>query len=261
MFVKFTKKDGSPVWINANFVVTVESVKGGGSIVVPVGDGLDYEVREGVDKVLASVESARGAVAVVPVTSTDALASAAEGVVPGGVVEGAKGTFDVVSDANGPAAEKPASEESAAEEPAAEQPSFESPAGGEDLSEEASAAGVAAAMAFSEMQQKAKEAESKPKRTRKAKPAAPGTPATEGERKTPARRRSVRKTPLELSDEQVERLRKMSPRSVRKLTNSLKEKQFAVEDAEKTIKALVEHGIITVDDQTQHVEWIAPENA
>ena len=52
------------------------------------------------------------------------------------------------------------------------------------------------------------------------------------------------------------RLRKMTPRSVKKLTNVLKEKQFDSPDAEKTIKALVEHGIISVDDKTQHVEWL-----
>ena len=67
MFVKLTKKDGSPVWLNANFIVTVESVRGGGSIVVPVGDGLDYEVSENVEKILPVIEKAQGAVAIVPV--------------------------------------------------------------------------------------------------------------------------------------------------------------------------------------------------
>ena len=244
MFVKFTKKDGSPIWLNANFIVTVEPVKGGGTIVVPVGDGLDYEVREGADKVLAAVEGAQGDVAVVPVPTTDALTAKPEDL-PDGAPDGAQGTFDVVSDG--------------ADDAPAEPPAFEAPSEGPALTDAEAAAGVAAVAAFNEIQEKAKEAEAKPaKRTRKAKtkPAAPGTPATEGERKAPARRRAVRKTPLELSDEQVVRLRKMAPRSVKKLTNVLKEKQFAAPDTEKTIKALVEHGIVSVDEQTQHVEWL-----
>ena len=247
MFVKFTRKDGSPIWLNASFVVTVEPVKGGGSIVVPVGDGLDYEVREGVEQVVAAVESAQGGVSVVPVPATDALTAKPEDL-PNGAPDGAQGTFEVVS--------------GGAEETSSESPAFEASSEGTALTEAEAAAGVAAVAAFNELQEKAKEA--KPaKRTRKAKtkPAAPGVPATEGERKAPARRRAARKTPLELSDEQVVRLRKMAPRSVKKLTNVLKEKQFDSPDAEKTIKALVEHGIISVDDKTQHVEWLVAAEA
>ena len=45
-FVRLTRLDGSPIWLNASFVVTVEPRKGGGSVVVPIGDGLDYDVKE-----------------------------------------------------------------------------------------------------------------------------------------------------------------------------------------------------------------------
>ena len=76
MFIRLTKKDGSPVWLNANFIVTVESVGGGGSIVVPVGDGLDYEVSESVETVLPMIEKAQGATVVVPVPTTDSLSAA-----------------------------------------------------------------------------------------------------------------------------------------------------------------------------------------
>ena len=33
MFIKLTRKDGSPIWLNASFVVTVEPLRGGGSVV------------------------------------------------------------------------------------------------------------------------------------------------------------------------------------------------------------------------------------
>ena len=241
MFIRLTKKDGSPVWLNANFIVTVESVGGGGSIVVPVGDGLDYEVSESVETVLPMIEKAQGATVVVPVPTTDSLSAAAEP-----VEESPAGS------------EKPAKPEEAAP---VQPPVFEAPADMPQVSEEAAAAGVAAVAAFNEDKAKeaaAAEGAAKPKRTRKTKvkPAAPGVPATAGERKA-VRRRSARKTPLELSDEQISRLRSMKPRSFNKLSNVLKSPQFGIAEPETTIKALVEHDIITVDEQTQHVEWLA----
>ena len=48
----------------------------------------------------------------------------------------------------------------------------------------------------------------------------------------------------------------MKPRSFNKLSNVLKSPQFAIAEPEKTIKALIEHDIITIDEQTRHVEWI-----
>ena len=58
MFIQLTRTDGVPVWLNACFVVTIEPARGGGSIVVPIGDGLDYEVRESPEKVLAMLDGA-----------------------------------------------------------------------------------------------------------------------------------------------------------------------------------------------------------
>ena len=55
MFVKLTKMDGSPLWVNANYVVTVEPSRTGGAVVVPLGDGLDYDVRETPEEVMALV--------------------------------------------------------------------------------------------------------------------------------------------------------------------------------------------------------------
>ena len=52
MFIKLTRTDGRPIWINPEFVVTVEDRKGGGAIVVPAGDGLDYDVKESSEAVM-----------------------------------------------------------------------------------------------------------------------------------------------------------------------------------------------------------------
>lgn len=239
MFVKLTRKDGTAIWVNTNFIVTVEPVKGGGSIVVPFGDGLDYEVRESVDKVLAAIDGTQVEEDVPEVSASDAPADTPDDV-PEAVDE---------------------EEEAKPEDSTAETPAFEPVATDASISEAEAAAGVAAVAALTESQEEPDPKATRRARKAKAKPAKPGTPATEGERKMPSRRRSVRKTPLELSDEQLSRLRKMAPRSVKKLTNVLKEKQFDSSDPEKMIKALVEHNIISVDDQTQHVEWLVPQTA
>lgn len=55
MFVKLTKMDGSPLWVNAAYVVTVEPSRTGGAVVVPLGDGLDYDVRETPEAVIQMV--------------------------------------------------------------------------------------------------------------------------------------------------------------------------------------------------------------
>ena len=53
MYIKLTRLDNTPIWINASFVVTIEPRKGGGSVVVPIGDGLDYDVKETPEAVLS----------------------------------------------------------------------------------------------------------------------------------------------------------------------------------------------------------------
>ena len=58
MFIKLTRLDHSEIWINASFVVMVEPRKGGGSVVVPIGDGLDYDVMESPEAVLALLADA-----------------------------------------------------------------------------------------------------------------------------------------------------------------------------------------------------------
>ena len=73
--------NGQPIWLNASFVVTVEPTRIGGAIVVPIGDGLDYEVRETPETVLALLAGAP-APAVVPVRPPRALVPQPEDVSP-----------------------------------------------------------------------------------------------------------------------------------------------------------------------------------
>lgn len=221
MFIRLTKKDGNHIWLNSGFIVTVEPVKSGGAVVVPFGDGLDYEVRESAESIISLVEG---------VPAADIVAAPVEGA-------------PVETEKVPPLAE--------VAETAEEQPVFEA-VDVPSVSEEESAAAVAA---VSQLAPKPEEEEKPSKRARKAKarPAPAGTPATEGERKLP-RRRAVRKTTLDLTEEQLARVRSMAPRSVKRLTNTLSS-QFAVLDPETTVRALVEHDIITVDDQS-HITWI-----
>ena len=81
MFIQLTRTDGSPVWLNASFVVTVEPSRGGGSIVVPIGDGLDYEVKEKPEAVLAILDGAPPA-KIVPVPPPKTLAPRPDDVSP-----------------------------------------------------------------------------------------------------------------------------------------------------------------------------------
>ena len=73
MYIKLTRFDNRPVWLNAAFVVTVEPRRdGSGSVVVPIGDGLDYDVRESPDEVLRMLEGCP-APQVIPVPVSDCL--------------------------------------------------------------------------------------------------------------------------------------------------------------------------------------------
>jgi len=81
MYIKLTRTNGLPIWLNASFVVTVEPTRSGGAIVVPIGDGLDYEVRETPETVLALLANAP-APEVVPVPPPHSLAPQPEDVSP-----------------------------------------------------------------------------------------------------------------------------------------------------------------------------------
>ena len=82
MFIKLTRLDNSPIWLNAAFIVTVEPRKGGsGAVVVPIGDGLDYDVRESPDDVLRMLGDAP-VPTVVPVPVSDCLTKTPDDVSP-----------------------------------------------------------------------------------------------------------------------------------------------------------------------------------
>ena len=89
MYIKLTRFDNRPVWLNAAFVVTVEPRRdGSGSVVVPIGDGLDYDVRESPEEVLRMLEGCP-APQVVPVPVSDCLTKTPADVSP--EPEGARG--------------------------------------------------------------------------------------------------------------------------------------------------------------------------
>ena len=209
MYIKLTRLDGSPIWLNASFIVTIEPGRNGGSVVVPIGDGLDYDVREAPEAVLAALADAPVAT-VVPVPAPKGLTSSPDDVSPGGgiVDVGAKGR----------------------EAPAAGEPKAVAPAAAE-----ADAAAKPAA------------------RKSRAKVAGAETPE-KGKFAAKPRKRGGRKLKLDLDDDQLARLRKMAPGSVRKLLNTIVS-QFKVADAEHTVKALVDHEIVSVDEQ-DHVSWL-----
>ena len=81
MFIRLTRTDGQPIWLNASFIVTVEPARSGGAIVVPIGDGFDYEVREAPETVLAMLDGAP-APEVVPVPPPKMLTPQPEDVSP-----------------------------------------------------------------------------------------------------------------------------------------------------------------------------------
>lgn len=82
MFIKLTKFDNRPIWLNAGFIVTVEPRRDGtGAVVVPIGDGLDYDVKESPEEVLKMLEGVP-APAVVPVPVSDCLTKTPEDVSP-----------------------------------------------------------------------------------------------------------------------------------------------------------------------------------
>ncbi len=82
MYIQLTRMDGRPIWLNASFIVTIEPTQGGGAIVVPIGDGLDYEVRESPSAVLGMLDGAPAAT-VVPVPPPKSLAPAFTNASPG----------------------------------------------------------------------------------------------------------------------------------------------------------------------------------
>lgn len=215
MFIKLTRFDNRPVWLNASFIVTVEPRRdGNGAVVVPIGDGLDYDVRETPAEVLKLLEGAPEP-KVVPVPVSDCLTKTPADVSP---EPEKKDPPPPPSPAPAPAAP----EVSAAEEAPQVEESGKKPRKRTTRKTTKSAV------------------EKKPRAAKKADEPKPEPPAA------PLR--------LELSDDQVARLRKMAPKSLAKIKNTLAT-QFHVGDVVGTVAALAEKGIYKIDGN--HIEWAA----
>ncbi|MBO7482426.1 MAG: hypothetical protein J6U17_00880 [Kiritimatiellae bacterium] len=226
MFIKLTKKDGSPVWINASFLVTVEPSRFGGSVVVPIGDGLDYDVREKPEEILA-LASGAPTPAVVPVPPPAALAVSRD-----------------------PQPAEPPTAESAPAEPVAEAPAAEPP------KRKRAVRKTKAAKAAEE----ASAEDAPPPEEGEGASAEPSEEAAKPARKaTRTRAKAAAKKPkFEFPDEYLARLRKLAPGSVRKFNNTLLS-QFKIDDPEPVMLYLVDRKVISLDND--HIIWLAPDPA
>lgn len=219
MFIKLTRLDSRPVWLNASFIVTVEPRRdGNGAVVVPIGDGLDYDVRESPETVLGMLEGAP-VPTVVPVPVSDCLTKTPNDVSP----------VQELKPAEAKPEQKPAEQKSAAksegEKPAEKKPRKRT------------------------TRAKAKAAEEKPA---EAKVVAEEKPAEAKAKEEPA---PVKIPELELSPDQVARLAKLAPKSIGKLKNTLAT-QFHVADVGGTVLALEAKGAFTLEGN--RVVWPAP---
>jgi len=265
MFVKFTKRDGSPVWINADYVVTVEPLRSGGALVVPIGDGLDYEVREDASAAVSLVENGRSGAPVVAIQNSDPLAPRREKAKPRQPAA-APAPATAPAPAPTPAATatvQTAEKQEAATAAAAPKPVFDGAEGAEGVPESAMVNAAAAAVAIKKELAKSSTAArtAKTATARKTRKTAAAKTAAEAEaepqaaaaEKTDAAAENAPAPELDLDDEQIGRLRTMSPRTVKKILNSLKA-QFDVKDPDATVRALAAHGIISIGE-TGRVSW------
>lgn len=235
MFIKLTRLDNTPIWINASFVVTVEPRRGGGAIVVPIGDGLDYDVREAPEAVLALLGDAP-APTVVPVPAPPGLAPKGLGLdakpdAPAADAAKAPETTAPAAPAEPPAKKTTRSRARAKTAPA---PAEAADDGAATATPDAATADGTAAAETAEAASDDKPAAKKPRTTRKARKAEPALP------------------PLPLSEDELARLLKLTPGSVRKLQNTLAA-QFRTVDTEAAVAALAAHGILSID--RERVIW------
>ena len=219
MYIKLTRLDNSPIWLNAAFIVTIEPRKQGGSIVVPIGDGLDYDVREKPDEVLAMLEGAPAAT-VVPVPPPKSLAPTPDDISGESPTSVDADGVDSVDEMNVGAAENA----TGAKAEDAIVKTVEKPA-------ESSTEDMAGKQIKRPVRAKVKNADDV---------FADVVPAS---RKRGSRAKSKKPG---LADVQIERLVKMAPGSKKKLLNTLAA-QFKVADAEAVVGSLVEKGVIALD--------------
>lgn len=255
MFIKFTRLDGTPIWLNSTFIVTVEPRRNGGSTVVPIGDGLDYDIREAPEKVLAML----GALALAPAADPSAPAAP---VLSHPEVPSPSDSEEPSPEATAVALAQP--EVVVAVPPpkalpdkfadvvsqglsAPQMDEIDSKPAVETAVKTASGATITVSPADAPAPAK------KPARKRKMKAEAAEGDAVEKPKKTTRTRTAKAKRPeVALDEAQLERLKKMAPGSVKKLQNTLAS-QFRINDVEGVMKALSENGIFTLEQD--HVVW------
>lgn len=130
-FIKLTQRDNRSIWLNARFIVTIEPNKDGGALVVPMGDGMDYEVRESAETV---VSLCAGEVVAAPKPGDAQRKQQQQQKQP--QQQGAQKQPDRQDAQKQPPAQKPESRQqpSASSQPPAHQPPAKSPAEGEKAS-------------------------------------------------------------------------------------------------------------------------------
>lgn len=208
-FIKLTRFDNRPVWLNAGFIVTVEPRRDGvGAVVVPIGDGLDYDVRETPEEVLKMLSTVPAS-SVVPVpVLDDGLTPTPEDVSPEPAIEAGREESAVLQTGVQP-----------------EQP-----------------------------------VETKKPRRRVAKAVrSEDDRQSKTPRKSTGRKVTKKAAPLELSDNEIVRLLKLSPKTVDKLRNTLLT-QFHIADVAATLQGLEAKGVFSVDGKRivwQEVDRIA----
>ena len=221
MFIKLTRLNGAPIWINGAYVVTVEKGRQVGSVVVPIGDGLDYDVKETPEQILEMID---GKVpAVVPVPASDALTLGETGAA---VLEAAK---DVE-------AAKVEPVKSAAVEAKVEK--VEPVKSAAEAAEESAAVAVEAVKAV-------ETAKTVKKRSTVAKRAVKSSAKAKTSR--------AKKPALDLDEKQIERLIKQKPGTKKRLINTL-ESQFKTASSEATVAALIAHGVVKMDEN-EKIDW------
>lgn len=248
MYIKLTKLDNSPIWINSSFVVTIEPARNRpGSIVVPIGDGLDYDVRESAEEVLALLAGAPESV-VVPVQTSSGLTKTPADVSPEGPVE-----------PSAPPPAKPVRKTRARKTKAAVA-----------AAADGAASGAAAETEKPVRRTRARKGEKNEGEGGDAGGGEVGSGDAGGDdggndgavKSEPQGETSV--APLVLSDEavppvltddQAARLQKMAPGSIRKLQNTLIA-QFRISDVEAVLHELESRGFVTLDHD--HLVWNAP---
>ena len=223
MFVKLTKMDGSPLWVNANYVVTVEPSRTGGAVVVPLGDGLDYDVRETPEEVMQMVSGEVSA----PKRTKRATSKKA------------KDEGDAESDAK-PGAEAEPSQQGRG-----------GPAASADEGSSASRAKPAAAKKSAAVRKAKPEVKQKPETQPEPDAKVESAPQPEPMSVFPE---EIPSGDFSMSDSEIERLRKFAPKSIRKLYNTLVS-QFGVTDPKAVSMYLVDKRVISIDKT--HVNWIS----